>query len=44
VVVVEFLVDVADAGFGEALGKYPATVMDVVLVAPAAVDPVSRFA
>jgi hypothetical protein len=38
VVVVEFLVAVADAGLGEALGEDARAIVDVVLVAPAAVD------
>ncbi len=37
-VVVEFLVAVADAGLGEALGEDARALVDVVLVAPAAVD------
>ncbi len=38
VVVVEFLVAVPDAGLGEALREDARTVVDVVLVAPAAID------
>src|SRR6266850_3172911 len=38
VVVVELLVFVADAGAGEARGEDAAAVMDVELVAPAAID------
>src|SRR5487761_2749577 len=38
VVVVEFLVAMADAGCGQARGQHPAAVVNVVLVAPAAVD------
>ena len=37
-VVLEFLIDVADAGGGEALRQDARAVLDVVLVAPAAVD------
>lgn len=38
VVVVEFLVGVPNAGLGEALRQYARAAVDVILVAPAAVD------
>jgi hypothetical protein len=38
VVIVEFFVAVADSRFGEALREDARAVVDVVLVAPAAVD------